>query len=271
MLAVWSGSIVGLTTASAPIVAVPVLPPPTRSPTPATPPRCRAGRRARAACRWPRASPAAAGSGRSRSAAACRASMREAIDRVAARDAAHQPVGAPRQLVAPESPGRSAGRIRSPAAATASAIASVTPAEEVADAVARVARRRQRLRRADRRTAARRRPAALPQVEAERLLLVQAARERRRQLAEPGARVDEVFVLEAQQAGDRAAAQQCRRQRRAPSPPSTIAERERASGRSGSAHHSPARWPGRRAPGAGRRRRTLPTVPSSAATVVTWT
>ncbi len=57
--------------------------------------------------------------------------------------------------------------------------------------------------REDRRAAARR----VAQVQAQRLLLVDLAGQRRRQLAELRARIDQVVVLEAQQPGDRAAAQ----------------------------------------------------------------
>ena len=68
----------------------------------------------------------------------------------------------------------------------------------------RVVRRRRDRRRADREQRRAEAPAAA-EVEAERLLRVELAGDRRGELAEQAARVGEVVVLEAQQPGDRAA------------------------------------------------------------------
>ena len=165
--------------------------------------RGRAGRRARAACVARRA---ATGCSRKRSPAAGAGAAdvdAEAVDHVAAGDAARQAVGQARQLLAAGAPRGvgDAARSRWPAAASASVDAQAArwPTKSPPLPSTRVASPPAAPRRADGEASARRCPAGWPQVQAERLLVVDAAGDRRGHLAEQVARIDQVVVLEAQQ------------------------------------------------------------------------
>ena len=204
MVAVWSGSTVGLTTRKAATVAVPVLVPAAAAVTGEAAARPRGSsstRRMPLAARvtgWSRKRSVAAGAGVPR--LMRKPSTTEPSTTVCAWPSASR---VRRQLPAPS--------LASAYSLASNCVASVTvrPTLDTKSAARRacIRRRRQRLRIADgeQRRAARRRHA---EVQAERLLLVHRRRHRRRHLTEQATRLQQIVVLEAQQARHRARADQ---------------------------------------------------------------